>query len=159
ALAGRPHAGPLPADLVAHIEGLGKLTRWVVDRLRQEARILEPDQRIDPYLPSWKISDDLKRTLTQLRALLDRAEFARGVENLLRADTRGHDATEVRTQILLAALNRAPCVGEEFARRILDETIQVYDRRPETDRSEAVWPRRMLLEPGLFVAVHFGLPD
>jgi hypothetical protein len=158
ALAGRPHAGPLPADLVEQVERLDKMRAFVVDRLRQHSRILEPDQRINPYRwGPWQTSDGLFRLRTRSYTLPgDCEEFASQVEKLLREDATGHNGNETWASVLYRPLNLAPRYGEEFARRILYATIQAYDRLPETDHLKATWARSGLLEPGLFVAARFG---
>jgi hypothetical protein len=156
ALAGRPRAGPLPEGVLVQIERLDKMPRFVVDRLRQHSRILEPDQKIDPYRGPWETSNDLQRSLAPLYVLPDSEELASRVETLLREVSPGHNASESRKWwILMAALNLAPRVGEEFARRILEATTLAYDGLPETDRQNRVW----LLARGLFVAAHFGWWD
>src|SRR5688500_13817664 len=55
ALRGRPHAGGWPPDLadaLDHVDddrGIGMSRLYVVNRLRQRSRVLEPDRRLDPY--------------------------------------------------------------------------------------------------------------
>src|SRR5262249_54724539 len=72
ALEGKPHAGPLPDE---HLEYLGKMERmprYVVDRLRQHSRILEPNQRIDPYRHWSMRMSELDRELAELVDINDR---------------------------------------------------------------------------------------
>jgi hypothetical protein len=71
AIAGHAHAGPLPAALTDELTGVDDRRRlvslkYVVDRMRQLSRILEPDERVDPYLP-WK---KFKPTLHPLESML-----------------------------------------------------------------------------------------
>jgi cellulose synthase operon protein C len=61
AIAGRPHGGPWPAESIRRLEGMDEPNRtnqasrrYVVDRLRQLSRILEPAAEVDPY-SQWKI--------------------------------------------------------------------------------------------------------
>src|SRR4051812_37126717 len=58
AIAARPHGGPRPAGLARRrdaIDGQNRTNqssrRYVVDRLRQASRILEPSDEVDPYAP------------------------------------------------------------------------------------------------------------
>ena len=47
-------------------------------------------------------------------------------------------------------------VGEEFARRMLDQTIPAYDSLPDAREMAAVMEQASFLEKALFVAGHFG---
>src|SRR4051812_30228270 len=72
-LAGRPHTGSLPTNVfrpLADLEarGEGKLQRYTVDRMRDYSRILEPDERVDPYLPWAARADGLVGQLAALQA-------------------------------------------------------------------------------------------
>jgi hypothetical protein len=56
AIAGHAHASSLPADLTDALtradDWRNRISlRYVADRMRHLSRILEPDERVDPYLP------------------------------------------------------------------------------------------------------------
>jgi hypothetical protein len=49
ALAGQAHRGELSDELMTDLDGMDRLERYKLDRLRQQSRILEPHVRIDAY--------------------------------------------------------------------------------------------------------------
>src|SRR5207249_520314 len=65
ALAGKTSVGPLPADLLVSVTTTGKekanepikLHYYIVLRVRELSRIVEPFEKVDPYLP-WTASAD-----------------------------------------------------------------------------------------------------
>jgi hypothetical protein len=156
ALEGKPHTGPLPAQDIEYLEHMERLQRYVVDRLRQHSRILEPDQRINPYRHWGARISDFKRALAELTDLTDRAELAGRMERLLAEVPRGATGTEQRAQVLRAGLEAAPRVGEEFAKRLLDQAVPAYDALPEAKELDVLLDRAAFLEKAMFVAGHFG---
>src|SRR5260221_11492101 len=47
---GKPLRGPLPAALLARIDGLAGVPRYAVDKLREHSRVLEPTPHVEGYL-------------------------------------------------------------------------------------------------------------
>ncbi len=156
ALEGKPHTGPLPAGDVELLESMERLLRYVVDRLRKHSRILEPDQRINPYRHWGARISEFERALAELTDLTDRTELASRVEKLLADVPKGAKGNEQRARVLKAGLEAAPRVGEEFARKLLDQSIPCYDALPEAKDLAAVVEQATFLEKALFVAGHFG---
>src|SRR5262249_21118889 len=77
-LAGRPHAGALPVSIIEHVDRLrvehekspadndnpDRSVAYIVDRLRQQSRILEPQERFHPYRYTRRAhGDELSREL------------------------------------------------------------------------------------------------
>jgi hypothetical protein len=149
ALAGRPHAGPLPEAVRGHID------RLIVERLRQHSRILEPDQKIDPYHIWAAKMGGLEKALAQIADLQDRKEIAARFEKLLAEEPKGPKAGEITARILRAAMDLAPRVGEEFALNLLGQVGPAYDALPEAKDPPEVQNKAALLENGMFVAAHF----
>jgi hypothetical protein len=58
AQAGQPHQGPLPKDLLEHLEGMATSPRYMVDRLRQQSRAGAgaEDRAVPPSTPAWAAS-------------------------------------------------------------------------------------------------------
>jgi hypothetical protein len=156
ALEGKPHTGPLPEGDLELLESMERLLRYVVDRLRKHSHILEPDQRINPYRHWGARISDFERALTELTDVTDRDELARRVEELLAEVPKGPKGTEPRSRVLKAGLEVAPRVGEDFARKLLDQAIPCYDLLPEPKDLPAVMDQASFLEKALFVAGHFG---
>lgn len=156
ALDGKPHTGPLPNDQLEYLEHMERLLRYVVDRLRKHSRILEPDQRINPYRHWGARISEFEKALADLTDLTDRNEIANRVEQLLREVPKAAKGYEQRARVIRAGLEAAPRVGEEFARKLLDQSVSAYDALPETKELPALMEQAAFLEKALFVAGHFG---
>ncbi len=155
ALEGKPHAGPLPADHVEYLTHLDRMPRYVVDRLRQHSRILEPNEKIDPYRYWGGRISELDRALAELVDLTDRAEIQRRINALLKEQNKGARAAENRVRILRAALELAPRISEDFAREMLEKVKEAYDALPEATDQPALMLRALFLETALSVVAHF----
>jgi hypothetical protein len=166
ALDGQPHAGPLPAEQMEYLalliedrkhsddkKGVGP--EYVIDRLRWLSRILEPDQRIDPYRDAQKYLADLERAVRELPDVLDRDQVAQRVRGLLLKVPRGPGGSEDRAKILRAALDQGPRVGEAFSVEMLGLTPAAFDALPPPAGAVEFADQAELLEKGLFVAAHF----
>jgi hypothetical protein len=159
ALDNKPPTGPLPNDQLEYLEHMERLLRYVVDRLRKHSYILEPDQRINPYRHWGARISDFERALAELTDLTDRNELASRVDKLLREVPKGAKGNENRARVLRAGLEAAPRVGEDFARRMLDQTVAAYDALPEAKEMAALMDQATFLEKALFVAGHYGRTD
>jgi cellulose synthase operon protein C len=156
ALNGKPHTGSLPAERLDTLKGMVTLLNYVVDRLRRHSKILEPDQRMDPYRKWGARISELDNQLSELADLTDRKEIATRVQRLLKAAAKkGEEGLEARFKILKAALEAAPRVGEDFGREMLDLGQKAYDAMPEPADTNALTERAGFLEKALFVAAHF----
>jgi hypothetical protein len=152
---GKPHTGPLPNNQLEKLEMMERLQRYVVDRLRKHSRILEPDQKIDPYRHWGAKISDLEKALAELTDLTDRHQIVNRVEKLLSEVPRGNKGHEQRTRVIRAGLECAPRVNEEFARRMLQQVVNAYDHLPPANDEFALWDRAVFLRESLFVAAHF----
>jgi hypothetical protein len=155
ALEGKPHTGPLPAEQIEYLEHMERLQRYVVDRLRRHARILEPDQKIDPYRHWGARISDFDKALAELTDLTDRQDLVNRVQQLLKEVPKGARGNEARARVLRAGLEAAPRINEEFARQMLEQTIPAYDALPEARETAAVMDQAAFLEKALFTAAHF----
>jgi hypothetical protein len=157
---GKPHTGPLLPEHLEYLEGMERLQRYYVDRLRLHSRVLEPDQRIDPYR-HWKgLIGELDKALAALTDVTDRGELERRVEKLLAEVPRGAKGDTPRAKVLRAGLEAAPRVGEEFGKRMLNLALPAYDALPPPNKDlEALTWQSEFLEKALFVAGHFGRAD
>jgi len=170
ALAGKPHAGPLDPAILAEVDDLQKrgttgannpfmLAYYAVSRLREQSKILDPQEKTDPYAQWMKYGDDLKRALADLPQEKDPAALARKIREYYREGVKGKATAETRLLVLHDALPLAPRVGEAF-------TVELLQLVPETLRTPAGGvsaqappdlPRKQghLLERALFNAAHF----
>ncbi len=162
ALEGHTHAGPLPDEQYQEVQRLansgrgGSVTyRYVIERLRCHLRALEPNQQIDPYRHQKALSD-LDKALAAITDLTDRQELTARFETLWLGAPKGAKGEPVRATVLREALNLAPRVHEEFARKMLERALVTLDALPfpppgDWELTEYV----KLLEKALFVAAHF----
>jgi hypothetical protein len=156
---GQEHTGPLPNDILAALERMERLLLYVVDRRRKHSRLLEPDQRLNPYRGWGSRISDFERALAELTDLTDRNELASRVDKLLREVPKGTKGNENRARVLRAGLEAAPRVGEDFARRMLAQTIPAYDALPKAREMAALMDQATFLEKALFVVGHFRMLD
>ena len=80
--AGRPHGGPLPEPLARRLEGMDKMSRYVVDRLRKVSRILEPEVRANPYR-FWGVHRETEGRMAHLQGQSNAEAFQREADRLL----------------------------------------------------------------------------
>jgi hypothetical protein len=164
ALAKKEHRGPLPAEFLREQEQLESIQRYVVERLRSDSRILEPDQKVDPYQRFNAKASPLDGELTRLPNLTDRKELVAQVERLFRegpALDREKPAEEARARVLKAGLSVAPRVGEDFALHLLMRVGPIFDAlvAPAAEDQEGLRQQAELLETALFTAAHFDRLD
>ncbi|HXG10316.1 MAG TPA: hypothetical protein VNK04_11175, partial [Gemmataceae bacterium] len=166
---GKPPGGPLPAEQMEYLALLAKQyeevkeknsysPHYIIDRMRWLSRILEPDQRVDPYREIKGRASDLDRALARLPDILDRAELAERITRLLDRPPQGTDPRQARARILKVGLEQAARVGEEFAVALLDRTLPAFDALPPPRDAYQFEQHATLLEKGIFLAAHFDQP-
>jgi len=160
-LEGRPHVGPLPPHLLEYLADMakqqghddksrGQFLAYKVDRLRSQSRILEPQEKVEPYR-RWHARDDLGKELVALTDLSDREELAQRLGKLLQTVKQGRP----RLQVLATALELAPRITEAFTVDVLDRLGPALDALPAPQDPREVEDRATVLERALFVAAHF----
>ncbi|MHB1426087.1 MAG: hypothetical protein ACYC3I_23230 [Gemmataceae bacterium] len=155
-LDGRPHTGPLPRALLEELEYMDMLDRYVIERVRHNSRILEPDRQVDPYRRYAARLSYLDNALIELTDLRERDEIQGRILTLLRETAKGSEGHEARAKIVKAGLELGPHVGEEFARKMLDQALPVFNALPEPADDSVLEERARFLEKALFTAAHFG---
>jgi hypothetical protein len=167
---GKPHEGPLPIEYMESLfeifkrrqeqdEKQGAGEWYIIDRLRQQSRILEPDQVIKPYRHLERVQEEVEQTLLKLPDILDRALVADSVRQLLDKLPKGDKSVIDRANILIGALNQAPRVGEDFALEMLQLAPAAFDELPPPVQNDEFERQATLLEKGLFVAAHFDCTE
>ncbi|MBA4066609.1 MAG: hypothetical protein C0501_23475 [Isosphaera sp.] len=173
-LAGLPRTGPLAAELVAELEDIrakGKaggtnnpFTRaeYVINRLREQSRVIEPQERLDPYALFTRTQDALRKELSDLHAVRDPARLADRVRRLYRQGAGGGAPREVQQEVLHETLLLAPRAGEGFAVELLQYVPAALAGGPGPGPAESPYATRRLgelLERALFLAGHFDRGD
>lgn len=147
---GQPDRGRLSQELLGRLESMNRLDRYKIDRLRQNSRILEPWEKIDPYRNWRQYADDFTKEVTSLVDVADHEELQSRINRLFAEIEQGNDAG--REALLLAtALQLAPRLGEPLATGLLDRVVPLLSRGVEPAAGQLV------LEKALFVAAHFDL--
>jgi hypothetical protein len=154
-LEGKPHEGPLPAVQMELLSQMHRMPMYTVDRLRQHSRILEPDEKIDPYRYWGGRISELDGTLGQLADLTDKEQIRTRVHELLKKHANGARGKENTARILRSALNLAPRIGDDFAREMLERVTPAHDALPEPTDQPSLMDQARFLENALGVAVHF----
>jgi hypothetical protein len=162
ALQGKPHAGPLPPELMARLETIDAdrnnqaSKRYVVDRMRQQSWILEPQEKLDPYAPWKKHGNDLQKTLADLTNVKDGGQLETEIKKLVKQNPTPAD----RLLVYSAAVPLAPRIGEAFAVALVQQVPAVLDAAhkatgtPET-LAQLRATQTQLLERSLFLAAHY----
>jgi hypothetical protein len=156
ALDGKPHTGPLPQALLEELECMAMLDRYVIERVRYNSRILEPDRQIDPYRHWAARLSDLDKKLTELMDQPERREIQTVIFDLLGKTAKGQVGHEDRAKIVRVGLELGPQVGEEFTRQMLDLALPVFNALPKVSDDSTLEERARFLEKALFTAAHFG---
>jgi hypothetical protein len=152
-LEGKPHLGPLPADHLEYLtsEIKDNFQKYKVDRLRCHSRILEPQEKVDPYRRYTMGKDDLSRELLALTELTDRQQLATRFGKLIQTTKQPRSLLE----ILKTAMQLAPRVSEAFTMDVLDRLGPLLDALPPIQDYRDLEDRAVLIERGLFLAAHF----
>jgi cellulose synthase operon protein C len=155
ALDGRPANGALPPHMMEELEEMERMERYVVDRMRERSRILEPDTTLNPYRHWAARMNDLETSLVELADIFDRQEVSERVARLWAEQKKSASGNENRAKILQKSLEIAPRISEEFGRDLLEKVTAVFDALPKAPDVSTFIERAKLLERALFVAAHF----
>jgi cellulose synthase operon protein C len=159
-LEGQPHTGSLPAVVFRPItdleaRGEGKIQRYSVDRMRNFSRILEPQERVDPYLPWAARVDGLMGELAALQGMLDREVLEKRIRQWLEA-TQGE---KTRLSVLAGVLPLTTRVGEKFAVELLGQVVPLLQEQKDTTEFDVLVNQAALLERALALAADIKKPD
>ena len=146
ALAGRPTGGPLEPALVQELDAIHARSQannkadkvageahYAIVRMREQSRVLEQLEKLNPYSDFLKEADDLRKALNDLPRLRDPAALARASRDLYRNAVGGRPTAETRFQSLMVSLALAGRVGEAF-------TLELLALVPETLKGIAALP-------------------
>jgi hypothetical protein len=167
ALQGKPHSGPLSDPLLKRLETIdegrslqGMQPRYAVDRFREQSWIIEPHDRIDPYLQNRRSLNEIHRVMASLQDVRDGAKIRQTVSALL----KNHPEVDDRMTILFHFLPIAYRAGEEFTVGLLQmvpSLIQPGRRVGMGVDSPSVQNEKQakLLEKSLILAGHYDRHD
>ncbi|MFM8273174.1 MAG: hypothetical protein ACKODX_12730, partial [Gemmata sp.] len=171
-LAGKPHTGQMSEEVLNELEEIAKkaksstlkdsytLAKYVVDRMREQSRILEPQERLDPYSYWTSSSDPLRKELADLHAVKDTNKLADRIRKLYKEGVSGRALKEVQFHVLHGAMPLAARVGEQFTVELLSLVPEALKSTGSADASFAL-PNQPgeLLERAMFNAGHFNRDD
>jgi cellulose synthase operon protein C len=168
ALRGEPPGGQLSAEVLVAREqitatgGTGpinnpyKLAAYVIDRFREQSRIVDLQEKPDPYADWTKHGDPMKRELAELHTIHDPAVLAERMRRLHRDGVPGKQLAEVQFYVLHEGLPLAGRVSEAFVVELL---AHVPAALATTGSPDLPKKQGELLERALFIAGHFGRSD
>ena len=162
ALKGRPHAGPLPAEWRAQLDsaipkGQSTQYRYIVDRMREFSRILEPQEKLEPYRDfTAKQNPPLEQKVGSLGDIKEPGQLQAAVNILLKNGVGKPPTPDEQMTILSEALSLSPRVGESFCLELLARVQPVLDKLPPaTPDSKLVEPQAIFLERALLAAANY----
>ncbi|MGL5094740.1 MAG: hypothetical protein ACRDD1_04085, partial [Planctomycetia bacterium] len=155
-----------PAALQQRLDGFVNHTRYKIDKLRENSRVLEPHERLDAYAQfRGRGRDDLDRQLRQLAGETDRSALGRSLTLLLAtlddAPSNGESTAGTRpsastagasaaSRLLAATLDLGPRAGEQVADAALARAAAFVDGGAPPLEQAA------LIERSLFLTAHYG---
>lgn len=172
-LGGKPPTGQLSAEIIADLEELGNKARsggtnnpflrgeYVIGRLREQSRILEPQERFDPYSYWTKNQDPLKKELADLHTVRDPNKLADRIRKLFKEGVTGKPLKEVQFYTLHEGLPLAALrVNEPFTVELINLVPSALQGGGGPNESPDL-PKKQgeLLERAMFHAGHFSRDD
>lgn len=152
AQSGLPPETPLSTEIAAELNGMDKMMRFKVDRLRQFSQILEPQERLnafDSYSAVDKgVLDPRGEEFGAMRGMTDQGELTAAVEEVFAKAARIAEPDE-RARLYDGVMDFFPQLAESQVTPYLSEMVELT-AGIETPR------RAQLLEEALMLAGHFG---
>jgi hypothetical protein len=131
-----------------------RLLRLKIDRLRENSRILEPNEKIDPWRRfHGRFNDALSRELANLTDIQDRVALLERLNQLVKGKQKFEGVSKPQGRILTAALELAPRLGQAFGEEMLGRVAGQLNKI--TDIEELA----VLLEKALLLAGHLDRRD
>jgi hypothetical protein len=159
ALSGARCSGTLPAELLAHVEMMmhdsrqsenrmiSGLPSYRIQRLREQSRILEPEERINPFQHWERGSDELSSTLMELPRIASHEERGRQINGLIEL-CRQRNKQADWSKLLYTALYLGPSLDRR-SRLALLELVEGFcqpsaQMPADTDGPAGAFSRRWL---------------
>jgi hypothetical protein len=177
ALQAKPHSGPLPTDLMTRLESVDKdrskdssqrsiyvnsqyipdlTVSYIVDRLREQSWILEPQSKPDPYRDSKRNATEVQKILARLPDEKDPRRIAQTIDQLVGSPM----SMELRVIVFAYGVELGPRISEDFTLSLIQQVPRVLIDSFEQHSKQLPAPsfgewHRKLLERSLFLAAHF----
>jgi len=123
---------------------------YAIDKYRERSRVLHDQQKINEYVHSVVVVDELELEFIRLAKVSDTQEIRNGILQLISRVDRGRDKLELRASIVAGALEFAPRTGDAVGRELLSRACDLLENKQLPLHSRAA-----LLEKGVLVAAHF----
>jgi hypothetical protein len=171
--AGRPHAGALPAALIEYVDhlraeydekrrgggpsGPDDYLAYIVDRLREESRILEPQERLRAYRHRDRFLDEAAaKDLAGWPDVTDPRQLRGRIDRLLGPAAKPLTGSN-RVKVLTLAIALAHRVGEAYCLglvRAAPAAIEAVTSQGDPDPYTLI-EAATLLERAIFFAAHY----
>jgi hypothetical protein len=172
-LAGKPHTGQMAPEVLDSLEEIAKkggsgpvnnpykLAKYVVDRMREQSRIMEPQEKPDPYADWTKHGDAMKKELAELHTIRDPGKLADRIRKLYKDGVQGKQLKEVQFYVLHEGLPLAARVNEAFTVELLTNVPAALNSGTGAATESPDLPKKQgeLLERALYLAGHFNRDD
>jgi hypothetical protein len=184
ALAGKPHGGPFPADILDAHEAIvqkGKAevrrganektdnpfrrAELVIAKMREVSRVLDPEESREAYtMYITAYHEAFRREVLALAQLREPARLVDKVRKLVREGYPGKPLPEVHFYVLHETLPLAGRAGEAFAAellRLVPGVLAGLAARPAApdEGSDVLRRQGELVERAVFAAAHFNRAD
>ncbi len=170
ALGGKSLGGQLSAEVMNYREeirrrtGTGRvnnpymLALYVIDRFRDQSRIVEPAGAVDPYSDWTKHGDVLKRALGELHTIREPAVLAERIRHLYQHGVEDKPLKELQFYVLHEGLLLSARVNEAFTMELLALVPAALSIGSGSTTESPDLPKKQaeLLERALFLAGHFS---
>lgn len=169
-LAGKPHTGQMAPEVLDELENIAKkggsgpvnnpykLAKYVVDRMREQSKIMEPQERPDPYADWTKHGDAMKKELAELHTIRDTNKLADKIRKLHKEGVKDKPLKEVQFYVLHEGLPLAGRVSEQFTVELLAHVPAALQGGTGAATESPDLPKKQgeLLERAMFLAGHFN---
>jgi hypothetical protein len=152
ARAGHPY-GALPEPMCQRLDGMDRLLRFVVDRLRKHSRIIEPEAGVNPYRHWGERLSQFERKVSGLRNQSTPESFQSEADRLL--SSRDGKASTSRSRIGLTVLQRCSFAREDQVRAAVEGVLSRLEPRSDADWVDAC----VGVRAALVAAARFGLKE
>lgn len=173
-LEGKPARGPLPPELHGELAAIppkksngsgqmapGDRAYYAIARLREQSRVLEPQERVNPYRHIIATHQgEAAKAVLELPGIHDPQILARKIRDLYRAAKAKSDGVGTPFFVLLNALPFAARAGEAFTAEMLAAVPEVLGGKPTAAGLPPPTDEQgQLLERALVLAGHFDRRD